>query len=245
MIAKTDGSGPAIFPIGLPPGFPRFPRLARRLRLLGLFLSPAVLAIGGDRRACWLGSCRSALVALATRRTCVRRAGFCNRGLLRGFRSRRPWCRRAISARAFLSQDRWRSLIAVMTILAGSGLGADVRRSAGRPAAACLAPATGRRSCTAPATAATALAAVGDVLGAGRIADPGHGDAQHLLDVLELLDVLGRDEGQRAPFLAGAAGAADAVHVVVGLPGHVEVEDVADVGDVEAAGGHVARRQQA
>ena len=82
------------------------------------------------------------------------------------------------------------------------------------------------------------------ILRTGRLADPGDGRAQHALDVLELLDVVGGDDGQRAAFLAGPAGAADAVDVVVRLPGHVEIEDVAHVRDVEAARRHVARRQQ-
>jgi hypothetical protein len=43
---------------------------------------------------------------------------------------------------------------------------------------------------------------------------------------------------------AGAAGAADAVHVVLGVEGHVEVEDRRQVGDVQAARGHVGGHQQ-
>ena len=42
----------------------------------------------------------------------------------------------------------------------------------------------------------------------------------------------------------GAAGAADAVDVVLGVGGHVEIEDVADRRDVEAARRHVAGDQQ-
>src|SRR5262249_20706020 len=97
---------------------------------------------------------------------------------------------------------------------------------------------------TASKAAAPALAAHGDVLFAWRFAEPADGRAQHLLDVLELSKIFGGHEGQRAPYLAGAAGAADAVDVVVRLPGHVEVEDVADVGDVEPACRHVACCQQ-
>ena len=45
------------------------------------------------------------------------------------------------------------------------------------------------------------------------------------------------------PVAARAAGAARAVHVAVLVLGGVEVDDVADVGDVDAAGGDVGRDQ--
>ena len=41
------------------------------------------------------------------------------------------------------------------------------------------------------------------------------------------------------PVMPGAAGAADAVDIIVRLPRHVEVDDVADAFDVEAARGDV------
>ncbi len=51
-----------------------------------------------------------------------------------------------------------------------------------------------------------------------------------------------RDDHDRSrPSRAGAAGAADAVHIVVGVVRDVVVEDVADGGDVQAARGDVAR----
>ena len=74
MIAETDRSGPAAV-VGLPPGLARLPGLARRLRLLRLSWSPAVLAVTARG---WFGSCRSALVALAARWTWALWAGFCN-----------------------------------------------------------------------------------------------------------------------------------------------------------------------
>src|SRR5215467_13833901 len=86
------------------------------------------------------------------------------------------------------------------------------------------------RQATARKAAAPALAAHGHVLFARRFADPGDGRAQHLLDVFQLSKIFGGHEGQRAPYLARAAGAADAVDVVVRLPGHVEIEDVAHIG---------------
>jgi hypothetical protein len=50
-----------------------------------------------------------------------------------------------------------------------------------------------------------------------------------------------RDRGAGA---SGAAGTADAVNVVVGMMGNVEIEDVADGRDIEAAGRDVGGDQQ-
>ena len=52
------------------------------------------------------------------------------------------------------------------------------------------------------------------------------------------------DEGDGGPLLAGAAGAADAVDVRVGVLGDVVRDDVRQVGDVEAAAGDVGRDQE-
>src|SRR6185295_12569452 len=52
-------------------------------------------------------------------------------------------------------------------------------------------------------------------------------------------------EGQRDPAGAGAAGAADAVDVALGLVGDVQVDDVGDAVDVDAAGGDVGGHQDA
>ena len=52
-----------------------------------------------------------------------------------------------------------------------------------------------------------------------------------------------RGQGEGVADLAGAAGAADAVNVVLGRERHVEIEDVAHVDDVEAARGDVGRDQ--
>ena len=51
------------------------------------------------------------------------------------------------------------------------------------------------------------------------------------------------DEGDRVAGAAGPAGAADAVHVGLGVGGDVVVDDVADPLDVEPAGGDVGRDQ--
>src|SRR5262245_29384498 len=49
------------------------------------------------------------------------------------------------------------------------------------------------------------------------------------------------DDRDRGAAAAGATGAADAVHVIVGMIRHVEIEDVADIRDVEAARRDVGR----
>ena len=46
------------------------------------------------------------------------------------------------------------------------------------------------------------------------------------------------------PLQPGAAGAADAMHVVVGMVGHIEIEDVADVRNIEAARRYVGGDEQ-
>ena len=51
------------------------------------------------------------------------------------------------------------------------------------------------------------------------------------------------EEGQRATFATRAAGAADAVHVGLGLTRDIEVHDEGDTLNVEASGGHVGRDQ--
>ena len=60
-----------------------------------------------------------------------------------------------------------------------------------------------------------------------------------LLDGRQLVFVLGADEGDREALGSGAARAADAVHVVLGLGGHVVVHHVGHLVDVDAAGQHV------
>ena len=52
------------------------------------------------------------------------------------------------------------------------------------------------------------------------------------------------DQRERSAGAAGAAGAADAVDIVLGMDRHVEIEDMADVGNVEAARGDVGGDQE-
>ena len=59
--------------------------------------------------------------------------------------------------------------------------------------------------------------------------------ADQLLDGVDIFGVVARGDGEGLAGAAGAAGAADAVDIVLGMDRHVVVEDVADVGNVEAA----------
>jgi hypothetical protein len=79
-----------------------------------------------------------------------------------------------------------------------------------------------------------------DVRALGPRCDRGPGVA---LDRLQVASLARLDEGDRAPRAADAAGAPDPVHVDIGRGRHVEVDDVGDRGDVQAAGGDVGRHQ--
>src|SRR5215468_8238922 len=68
--------------------------------------------------------------------------------------------------------------------------------------------------------------------------------ADQLLDRGHRLGIERGDDGDRSAGAAGAARTADAVDVIVGMMRYVEIEDVADGGNVEAAGGDVRGDQQ-
>src|SRR6476620_12494630 len=65
------------------------------------------------------------------------------------------------------------------------------------------------------------------------------------LDLPNHRDLIGRHEGERVSLAGGAAGAADAVHVVLGLLRYVVVDHVRDAADVEAALSDVRRDEDA
>src|SRR5262249_33121406 len=75
-------------------------------------------------------------------------------------------------------------------------------------------------------------------------AHPGDGLADQLLGRRDASAVGGRDDGDGGAAASGASGAADAMDVIVGMVRDVEVEDVADGGNVEAARGDVGGNQQ-
>src|SRR5262249_52477480 len=72
----------------------------------------------------------------------------------------------------------------------------------------------------------------------------GGGLADELLDRRDASAVSGRNDGDGGAAASGASGAADAMDVIVGMVRNVEIEDVADGGNVEAARGDVGGHQQ-
>src|SRR5262249_25560500 len=77
-----------------------------------------------------------------------------------------------------------------------------------------------------------------------RFTRPGHGLADELFYRGDGLVVGGGGDRYRCAAAAGPARAADAMNIIIGMMRHVEIEDVAHIGDVEAAGGHVGGDQQ-
>ncbi len=64
------------------------------------------------------------------------------------------------------------------------------------------------------------------------------------LDPVQIGKLPGGDEGDGDARCPGPSGAADAVDVILGEAGQVVVDDVADAGDVEPAGGHVGGHKE-
>ena len=67
--------------------------------------------------------------------------------------------------------------------------------------------------------------------------------AQDLLDRAQAVALVARNQRQRVALAAGAAGAADAVHVILGHVRQLVVHDLRQLADVEAAGRDVGRDQ--
>src|SRR5262245_42833639 len=224
MVAEADGRGRAILAVPLRTRRPRFPGLPRFAVLatgLGLTVTPLASHLRQAFRALGLaGTDRFSLARLSA----LSRARL---WLCSGLRRLCSRVRRLIMIRP-RATPRARRMPAI-----ARGASMAVRARLGT-----------RRLPLAVAAAAAALATGRQILGAGSIANPGDGGTQHLLDVLELANIVRRDDRQRAPLLAGPAGTADTVDIVVGLPRNVEIEDVADIGNVEPTGGNVARRQE-
>ncbi len=110
-------------------------------------------------------------------------------------------------------------------------------------------PATAAPPSAAPAFLAVAAAAApfaGGEGGGGEALDFEARDrlADQFLDRVDVFGVLGDGDGEGVAFAPGAPGAADAMHVILGMNRHVEIEDVAHVLDIEAAGGDVAADQE-
>ena len=108
-----------------------------------------------------------------------------------------------------------------------------------RPYGGLIAGPAGAAHSTAPL-----LARVGELGGSRLAVDPRDVMVEQPFDRLDRFDIFRRDQGCGEAFAAGAAGAPDAVDIVLGMDRNVVVEDVADVGDVEPAGGDVARGEK-
>ena len=95
-------------------------------------------------------------------------------------------------------------------------------------------------------TTATALlfTSVGVILFGWRIAKPRRLLARCLLDVFQHLEIFRTNQRCGIAEFASTPRSANPVHVVVASPRHIEVEHVADVGDVEAAGCNVTGCQE-
>src|SRR5437899_20269 len=68
---------------------------------------------------------------------------------------------------------------------------------------------------------------------------PGNGLADQLLDRFEILRLLAGDQHEGMALPAGSSRAADAVDIILRMDRRVIVEDMADFGNIEAAGGDV------
>jgi len=83
-------------------------------------------------------------------------------------------------------------------------------------------------------------------LGGGRrLAGPRDRLPDQLFDRADRFLVGWRDDGHRRAAAARTAGAADAMHIVVGMMGYVEIEHMAHRRDIEPARRHVGGDQQA
>ena len=63
------------------------------------------------------------------------------------------------------------------------------------------------------------------------------------LHSLEVGAILRADQGQGPTRAPGAAGPADPVDIIVGIVRHIEIEDMGDAADIQAAAGHVGAHQ--
>ena len=68
--------------------------------------------------------------------------------------------------------------------------------------------------------------------------------ADQLFDRGNGLAIGRRDHGNGGPAAARAASATDAVDIIIGMMRHVEIEHVADIGNIEPAGGDVRGDQE-
>ena len=65
----------------------------------------------------------------------------------------------------------------------------------------------------------------------------------HSFDPAQCAAFFGIAECQCDPFGTGSSGPSDAMHIVLRLNGQIEIDDMRDVVDIDAAGGNVRRDQ--
>jgi hypothetical protein len=134
---------------------------------------------------------------------------------------------------------RGAAAVAATTFAALSLAGMARLALAARLAAASLA------SAVAPALLARLLAVIGRIRTDGEVAFGARNLLpDQLLDRGDRFGVERGDDGDCGTGAPGAAGTANAMDVIVGMVRHVEIEDVADSGDVEAARGDVGGDQK-
>src|SRR5579871_4694546 len=83
-----------------------------------------------------------------------------------------------------------------------------------------------------------------DLCSGGRLGHPRNGLSGQLLDRRNRLPVSRADDGDRGARTPRPGGAPDAVNVVVRMMWHVEIEDVADIWNVETTRGDIGGYQQ-
>ena len=101
-----------------------------------------------------------------------------------------------------------------------------------------------RCGCAASSRTTAAFASARHILFGWRVAEPSRRFTGDFLDVRDELQIISTDERDRVTLFARAAGAANAVDVVVRSPRQIEIKDVRDVRNIEAAGCDVGCRQQ-
>src|SRR6185312_1847067 len=142
-------------------------------------------------------------------------AGTAPRLLARGCR---PWCSPLLR----------RTMMAIVACIARFAFALRVAAAAARTFAR--------------AASARLLAIVGGISVDGKIdVDTRDALADQLFDRCDRFGLDRSDDRDRDTGAASAAGAADPVHVVIGVMGHVEIEDMTDFGNVEPARGHRMR----
>ena len=141
--------------------------------------------------------------------------------------------------RSFLVSMRFAVWLAIAaTMVAGAMLAGAMVASAMLAVAVAIVPLL-------PAVAAIACAGGGGILGCcRRLAHPRNALANQLFNRGHRLAVGPRDDGDRDAAAAGAAGATDPVDIVVSMVRHVEIQNMAYIWNVEAAGCNIGSHEQ-